>query len=165
MKTSLLYFIKCFPIPNAFHHPGNPIDRHHFCCRVAMKEMETQGSQVLCSRSYKELGPNCTYSKFISFPECHSLPFYLSHSPCNGKTVRPSEGSFSIWVCVSSWSFSTSVSELQPFPCSMPHFVLAALVVGCFCFCFFVHQHPFLGLLKEINCSRIKVLAPKSDIG
>lgn len=57
IKTSLFYFIKCFPISNAFHHPGSP---------VAMKEMETQGSQVLYSRSYKEFGSNSTYFKYAS---------------------------------------------------------------------------------------------------
>lgn len=144
MKTRLLYFIKCFPIPNAFHHPGNPINRLHFCCYVAIKEMEAQRTQVLCSRSYKEFGPSSNYLQVRIFSKMPQAPIYLSHSPCNGKTVRPTEGSCSIWVYVSSWSFSTLVSELQPFLCSMPHFVLAALVVGCF-WVFFCPPTPISG--------------------
>lgn len=54
------------------------------------------------------------------------------------KTVVPSD-------CVSlDGVFTTSASELlQPFPCSMPYLVLAALVVGLF-------VSP-LGLFKEIK--------------
>lgn len=166
MKTSLLYFIKCFPIPSGFHHPDIPIDRYHFCRHVAIKEMEAQRSQVLCSRSYKELGPNSTYSKFISFPECHSLPYFTSVTVlAMGKLWDPLRV-----VVAPECVFLLGVFQLQSMNSSLSlqdaSFCFSSFGGWVFCFCFcFVHQHQFLGLLKEINSNRIKVLAPKSDIG